>query len=156
MTEPYKPTKTPLTARETEMIVIAMQCIQGCDIKVSSLRPFPFPPLPTVLPHAHHNLTPLQIDYEKFAKMADYGSKNNAQDDDGVGAAAKSSPKKRGKKEQGGEPAGKRAKKSSVKVEEEEHREVEANKGAEVVKQEGEGEGEFFEAAVESGGDVEV
>ncbi|KAL8652119.1 MAG: hypothetical protein Q9210_002870, partial [Variospora velana] len=79
------------------------------------------------------------------------------QDDSSQGAVPKSTPKKRGSKGQGAESAGKRAKKSSVKVEEEEQRGEEADEGAEIVKQEGEGEEVgVFEAAVESNGDVEV
>ncbi|CAO1598730.1 hypothetical protein XANCAGTX0491_002490 [Xanthoria calcicola] len=51
MTETYNPTKTPLTPRETELIVIAMQCLENADFK---------------------------INYEKFAKMAEYGNKKSA------------------------------------------------------------------------------
>ncbi|KAL8866683.1 MAG: hypothetical protein Q9198_008794 [Flavoplaca austrocitrina] len=172
MTEPYNPTKTPLTARETELIVMAMQCLEGNDIK---------------------------IDYEKFAKMAEYGSrksastnlggllkhkitcstvdnfsiassasnasaspkkrtapktKNSATDtqDDGLidNGAVKPSPKKRGPKKPAEGSPGKRAKKNSeaiVKMEEDGHKEEAAAKAAngEGIKQEG--EGEFFEAA---------
>ncbi|KAL8849414.1 MAG: hypothetical protein Q9221_005586 [Calogaya cf. arnoldii] len=56
MLTPYNPTKTPFTARETELIVIAMQCQEG-DIKLTD---------------------PSQINYEKFTKMADYKNENSA------------------------------------------------------------------------------
>ncbi|KAL8671112.1 MAG: hypothetical protein Q9168_004381 [Polycauliona sp. 1 TL-2023] len=49
--ETYNPTKTPLTARETELLVIGMQCMEVGDIK---------------------------INYEKFTKMANYNTKKSA------------------------------------------------------------------------------
>ncbi|KAL8884955.1 MAG: hypothetical protein Q9192_006732 [Flavoplaca navasiana] len=173
MTEPYNPTKTPLTARETELIVMAMQCLEGNDVK---------------------------IDYEKFAKMAEYGSRKSAStnlggllkhkitcstidnfsiassasnataspkkratpkaktssadthdDDQDENVAAKPSPKKRGPKKQAGGSPGKRAKKNSeatVKKEEDGNEEAEEAAEGEGIKQEG--EGEFFEAAIGS------
>ncbi|KAL9628581.1 MAG: hypothetical protein Q9204_005802 [Flavoplaca sp. TL-2023a] len=175
MTEPYNPTKTPLTPRENELLIIALQCLEGGEIKVN---------------------------YDKFAKMAEYSNRQSAvtilgkllknkitsstvdtfsvptsaggtsgspkkcpapkakpsavetQDDiQAEKGVAKSSPKKRAPKGQAGGSPGKRAKKTSeasVKMEEGGHEEEEAAEAAkgEAIKQEG--EGEFFEAALGS------
>ncbi|KAL9017678.1 MAG: hypothetical protein Q9185_005012 [Variospora sp. 1 TL-2023] len=51
MTGLYNPTKTPLTSRETELLIIAFQCLEDGDIK---------------------------IDYDKFAKMAEYEKRKTA------------------------------------------------------------------------------
>ncbi|KAI4179294.1 MAG: hypothetical protein LQ346_007225 [Caloplaca aetnensis] len=50
MSEAEKPTKTPLTLRETEVVVMAMQCLQGGEIK---------------------------IDYDKLTAMAEYKNKHS-------------------------------------------------------------------------------
>ncbi|KAI4261325.1 MAG: hypothetical protein L6R42_003474 [Xanthoria sp. 1 TBL-2021] len=58
MTSAYNPTKTPLTARETQPVVIAMQCLDG-NVKT---------PLQT----------PLQINYKQVSTMAGYTSEKSA------------------------------------------------------------------------------
>ncbi|KAL9030879.1 MAG: hypothetical protein Q9180_006864, partial [Flavoplaca navasiana] len=165
---------TSLSPRETELLIIALQCLEGGEIKVN---------------------------YDKFAKMAEYNNRKSActilgglikhkitsstvdnfsvasgtgnaiaspkkraapkgktssadthDDDQDENAAAKPSPKKRGPKKQAGGSPGKRAKKNSeatVKKEDDGHEEAEeeAEKG-EGIKHEG--EGEFLETAIGS------
>ncbi|KAL8648516.1 MAG: hypothetical protein Q9226_005959 [Calogaya cf. arnoldii] len=188
MTTPYNPTKTALTARETELIVLAIQCQEG-DIKINYEK---FAKIAdydkkksacTILGQLiKHKITASTVDSFSVACSAGGGAKragpkaakaskpegqgqgeNNEVVGDGEGEGeekvtkGKGSPRKRAAKGQGdgGSGNGKRAKKSSIKVEEDEVNGVEAVDGAKIVKQEGE-EG-FFEAATEGHGDgVEV
>ncbi|KAL8854154.1 MAG: hypothetical protein Q9221_001076 [Calogaya cf. arnoldii] len=146
MTEPYNPEKKPLTPRETELLIITLQCLVDSDIKV-----FLSPPPQTEstitlsVPFLDPTLTdPIGISTGATSASASPKKRSaskpktdsNAQDEDGEGAALICSPKKRGKKEQDGKKAGKRVKKSEVKVEVDGNGTGEANEGAEVVKQE--------------------
>ncbi|KAI4273839.1 MAG: hypothetical protein LQ337_004351 [Flavoplaca oasis] len=172
MTESYNPTKTSLSPRETELLIIALQCLEGGEIKVN---------------------------YDKFAKMAEYNNRKSActilgglikhkitsstvdnfsvasgtgntiaspkkraapkaktssadthDDDQDENAAAKPTPKKRGPKKQAGGSPGKRAKKNSEATIKEEDGNEEAEEAAEGEGIKQEGEGEFFEAAIGS------
>ena len=83
MTESYNPTKTSLSPRETELLIIALQCLEGGEIKVHLFALATFPP-PTLFPWASprvtspYSLTTLQINYDKFAKMAEYNNRKSA------------------------------------------------------------------------------
>ncbi|KAL8992637.1 MAG: hypothetical protein Q9169_006943 [Polycauliona sp. 2 TL-2023] len=69
----YNPTKTPLTVREAEMLVLAIQCLEVGEIKVSSS----LSQSPTTSPLPH--LPPqIKVDYDAFARMAGYGNKKSA------------------------------------------------------------------------------